>query len=194
MIYTFIVNYPAIGLRIKTYVFQNTAVDVKDAYIKWISNLKTNIFSQHAKDGLAENVSLELLPFSLNEVANVWCTTYADIKDFMMMHIVGTSEHPTPLYTFIVNYRKGVFVSQIEGTDPQSCFRQWIKKNAKYYPKYEVEKIETGLDNNTLSLVPIEGMNHPVWFFRYRFYKKYILELYVINTDLNQDYSSLEWE
>ncbi|WP_106830744.1 hypothetical protein [Parabacteroides pacaensis] len=194
MIYTFIVNYPALGTGIKTYVFQHIAVDVKDAYIKWISNLKTNTFSQRVKDELMEEVNSELLPLCLNEVVNVWWETSISGNSFMMMHIVGTSEHPTPLYTFIVNYRKGMFVSQIEGTDPQSCFRQWIKKNAKYYPKYEVEKIETGLDNNTLSLVPIKGMNHPIWFFHYRFYKKYILELYVINTDLNQDYSSLEWE
>ncbi|GBC59938.1 hypothetical protein DENIS_0880 [Desulfonema ishimotonii] len=70
------------------------------------------------------------------------------------------------LYTFVLDYRGGTYISQIKGLSPENAAEEWIKKKldlqALGVRDYNVEDILTDVDRSEESPAPLCDLTN-VW-------------------------------
>lgn len=196
--YTFFVQYPALGFRMKTYIFDFRAKSIDEAVSLWLENLNPNIFPIHFIKEIKKD-AIDSFPIRMKNFINIWMDSYVSGSyrkriDFLIVNmvVINLQELPIHKYTFISDYKSWNFLSQIEGTDPLSCLHTWVKNNTKYYPKHGMEKIQSLLNNS--SFLPLQKISEGIWLFRYRFYKDYVLEIHIADTVVDQEEYPSEWD
>ncbi|WP_158712833.1 hypothetical protein [Parabacteroides pacaensis] len=191
--YIFLIQYPAIGPRMKFYIVDLKAESINEALSSWLENISPSIFPLHLIGEIKED-AFSSSPTLKDKLVNVWADCYLCGKNFTITHIIAMNlqEQPIYKYTFIASYKDWNFLSQIEGTDPLNCLHTWVKNNTKYYPKHGMEKIQSLLNNS--SFLPLQKISEGIWLFRYRFYKDYVLEIHIADTVVDQEEYPSEWD
>ena len=115
------------------YYFQTKGETHDNALINWAKSLDVSSikgFGQYSKENLVKDLCDDGL-VKVKTVENVWCTSALIRNNFMLLNVVKTisanisMDSLSKLFTFVMNYDGGTYISQFHGKTPQDALLKW---------------------------------------------------------------------